>query len=615
MSGGHRDKSESGGGPDPALGAQSPHSQWTGWFAHPQTHAEEPDLRDSASDGSAALDVSPVEVVLRGPDGRRYEQTFVRGDSSIRRPPQHEPADELIVDVEAPGFADVLMFERRLPPGDEPLVGGGFSEMGRPEPPALIERLPDGQDKTPSQLGALISLRPADLEATQVGVSPPEMFRDETEVARKPLAPPPRPSADGADPPMVGAVGLYAPIGRIGASSDSEVILAYAVDLGDSITPVAIRRLLPRDGPDWQGRCARFLADGQIGMSLRHRHLVAVTDYGVDEGIPFIVRELIDGINIRAIKDAAQVRVSPRLVATVGWQVARALEYAHTTRSDTGASLGLVHQEICPTAIFVRSDGLVKLTEVGVTRLPGGEILRSANGGRRGLMGYATPEQLRSQPIDARADLFSLGIVLVELLSQRPLLADGGFSLRDLPGEVDARCRAGAGVPSSLAELLTSMTSLALRERPATTKEVVRGFERSLADLGGPARLDVELGPIFAAKGIKASAPPAPRAARRSEGIAAPRAVAPDVRALSTTGAANSGRASSTDLACTARSPSIARVDRTTKRESAPLAEAVDEAPPSHVRVSLKTWRLLWMTILCLLMTVCTLTVILVLRG
>jgi len=448
-----------------------------------------------------------VDVVVQAPNGRRYRQTFVRGDSSVGQVPRHETLDEgLPVDVDLGAAADVLMFA--LPDEDEPLDPEceqtldeyAFSRTGQLIP--LRSDPPQIQARTAPDFDA-----PAYDPPTEEGINPAEPRLAEPTHA-------PSPSDDLGEetspqvPPMVGELGRYVPVGRIGASTDTEVLLAYAVDTADEMFPVAVRRLIPRDGGDWSGRCARLAADGRVGVSLRHEHLVSVTDFGTDEGAPFVVRELIDGVNIRAINATPDLHITARVAATIGWQVARALEFVHTKLDSSGAPMGLAHQEICPTAIFIRTDGVVKLTEVGVTRVPGLGPLTSHNGGRRGLMGYAAPEQMRGQPLDSRGDLFSLGVVLIEVLTRQPLLINGDLPFEHLEQAVMQRC---AGVqPAGLVALLRGLVSLEPTRRPKTTRAVVRGFELALAELGGPCDLAQELAPIFAAKGLRrpSSAPP-----------------------------------------------------------------------------------------------------------
>jgi hypothetical protein len=154
---------------------------------------------------------------------------------------------------------------------------------------------------------------------------------------------------------------------------------------------------------------ARFFQEAQLGGSLRHRNITTVYDFGVEEGTPYIVQEFLDGEDLdRVIARADGLPLIEKLRVLIG--VAYGLEYAHNA--------GVVHRDVKPRNIRVLSDGTVKIMDFGIARLA---ATGRVHGGRdMGTLAYLAPERILKKPVDARADVFSFGVVAYELLSGRP---------------------------------------------------------------------------------------------------------------------------------------------------------------------------------------------------
>src|SRR3954454_11798195 len=159
----------------------------------------------------------------------------------------------------------------------------------------------------------------------------------------------------------------------------------------------------------------RFRAEAQLAASLNHPHIVTVYDWGEDE-VPFLVLELLEGGSLRGMLDAGQ-RLSPAQAARVGRDVASALQYAHDR--------GIVHRDIKPANLLFDEHGIVRVADFGLARAlaeaswtePAGTVLGTAR--------YAAPEQGTAMRLDGRADLYALGLVLVESVTGAvPLVAD-----------------------------------------------------------------------------------------------------------------------------------------------------------------------------------------------
>ena len=174
--------------------------------------------------------------------------------------------------------------------------------------------------------------------------------------------------------------------------------------------PVAVKLLKPSVTPSSQlGQ--RFIREGALLATLSHQNIPHVYDASADEeGRPFLVMELVEGVTLAALRARAKEAVLPADVAAiVALRVARALEYAHLR--------GVVHRDVKPANVLVGRGGEVKLADFGLARElsdPSAEAL-----GAVGTPAYMSPEQVLGDRLDHRADLFSFGIVLYELLTAR----------------------------------------------------------------------------------------------------------------------------------------------------------------------------------------------------
>ncbi len=160
----------------------------------------------------------------------------------------------------------------------------------------------------------------------------------------------------------------------------------------------------------------RFLAEARVLGRLDHPNIVRVYNVDEDQGTVYIAMEFLEG---EALNDLAKrKRLSPEEIADLGARIAEGLGYAH--------SKGIVHRDVKPGNILVRSDGKPKITDFGIARIEDtAEHLRTQAGEVLGTPAYMSPEQVLSEPVDGRSDIFSLGIILYELCAgERPFRGD-----------------------------------------------------------------------------------------------------------------------------------------------------------------------------------------------
>jgi hypothetical protein len=171
---------------------------------------------------------------------------------------------------------------------------------------------------------------------------------------------------------------------------------------------VALKTLLP-NLEDEQGEIrTRFLREARSAGRLSHPGIVTVFDVGEEAGVAYIAMELLEGKSLLQMMKEGQ-RIPHHTAADLIAQVADALHHAHLH--------SIVHRDVKPGNIVVSSAGRAKLTDFGVAYVPASNVTQ--HGSALGSPRYMAPEQVLGQPIDARADIFSLGVVLYELLARR----------------------------------------------------------------------------------------------------------------------------------------------------------------------------------------------------
>jgi hypothetical protein len=151
----------------------------------------------------------------------------------------------------------------------------------------------------------------------------------------------------------------------------------------------------------------RFFREAQLAGALQHPNITLIFDFGVEDGVPYFVQEFLTGTDLDEM--IAQRRLSLEGVLAVLIQVAAGLEFAH--------SRGIVHRDIKPANVRVLEDGTVKIMDFGIAKSLQAESRLTQTGVALGTAGYLAPEQLSGRPLDARTDIFSLGVMTYELVA------------------------------------------------------------------------------------------------------------------------------------------------------------------------------------------------------
>lgn len=265
------------------------------------------------------------------------------------------------------------------------------------------------------------------------------------EVAAKALA------AAGTAPPAIQKIGRYEVLSLLGQGGMGEVYLALDARLGRKIA----LKLLPAEFTQDAGRVRRFEQEARAASALNHPNIVTIYEIGEADSLHFIATEFIDGLTLR--QRLGQPRLTTREVLGIGAQVAAALTAAHTA--------GIIHRDIKPENVMLRHDGYVKVLDFGLAKLTERQApfnhreaanpdSLTAPGVVMGTVHYMSPEQARGYEVDARSDVFSLGVMMYEMLAGRapftgesasdviaPILRSDPLSLThhlaDIPAELE----------------------------------------------------------------------------------------------------------------------------------------------------------------------------------
>src|SRR5689334_23552384 len=210
----------------------------------------------------------------------------------------------------------------------------------------------------------------------------------------------------------------YRILEKLGAGGMGEVYLAEDMKLGRKI---AIK-ILGQEFTTNRDRLHRFELEASSASNLNHPNILTIHEMAVDDGRHYIATEFIDGVTLRRKMAASQLETPEILDIAV--QVASALEEAH--------SAGIVHRDIKPDNIMVRRNGYVKVLDFGLAKLTekvdrtpsDGEastrvMVQTDAGVVMGTSHYMSPEQARGKPVDARSDIWSLGVVIYEMIAGR----------------------------------------------------------------------------------------------------------------------------------------------------------------------------------------------------
>ena len=277
--------------------------------------------------------------------------------------------------------------------------------------------------------------------------------------------------------------GQYHVIERIAVGGMAEIYLGVAQGVEGFERPVVIKKVRRRFSRDSRFH-AMLVKEAKITGSLNHPNIVQILDLGQNEREEyFIVMEYVEGKDLRTVMDRTEereIRLDWDVVLYIAVEICAALEYAHKKVDEDGRPLHLIHRDVSPSNILISQAGEVKLTDFGIARY-GRDV--SVVGSLKGKLGYMSPEQARTELLDHRSDIFSLGAVMFEILLGRRVF-NGDTDLELLDQVREGRVPRPTAIDSSMPEQLEQILLRALAPDPELRYQsaeemgaAIRGFQ------------------------------------------------------------------------------------------------------------------------------------------
>ncbi|MBW1871320.1 MAG: serine/threonine protein kinase, partial [Deltaproteobacteria bacterium] len=221
--------------------------------------------------------------------------------------------------------------------------------------------------------------------------------------------------------------GKYHLLEKVAVGGMAEVYLAKAFGAAGFERLLIIKKILPHMAEDDEF-ITMFIDEARIASTLNHSNIVQINELGKEDNDYFIAMEFVHGKDLSRIYDhlvSAKQKMPIPLAVLITTRVCEGLDYAHRKADSRGNSLSIIHRDVSPGNILISYDGGIKLIDFGIAKAQN-RMGRTTAGTLKGKFGYMSPEQVRGMPLDHRTDIFSLGILLYEMLTGERLF--GGES-------------------------------------------------------------------------------------------------------------------------------------------------------------------------------------------
>jgi serine/threonine-protein kinase len=286
-------------------------------------------------------------------------------------------------------------------------------------------------------------------------------------------------------------LGRYKLLALLATGGMAEIYLARQTGIQGFERLVVVKKILPQLAKE-QRFLDMFFDEARIAAQLNHPNIVQIYDLGKEDETYFIAMEYLEGESLGyLIREANRAGhdLPPALAAGMIAQVCDGLDFAHNLHDDSGRPLSIIHRDISPQNIIVLFSGGVKLVDFGIAKAAS-QVHQTRVGTLKGKLAYLAPEQIQGKPVDARSDIFSLGVVFWELLTCRRLFkADNEASILQtiVFGEVAPPRRFNPAVSPELEAIVLQALEKDPDRRPPTAGRMAAAIREHLLKAGAAA--------------------------------------------------------------------------------------------------------------------------------
>ncbi len=282
----------------------------------------------------------------------------------------------------------------------------------------------------------------------------------------------------------------YRVIERLASGGMAEVFLAESAGIEGFKKQVAIKRVLPHLS-EKKRFIAMFLDEARLSASLSHSNVAQVFDIGVGDSAYFIVMEYVDGADLKAVIEFMRrenQRFPVESACFIAAKICEGLTYAHELRGTDGTDLQIVHRDMSPPNVLITKHGEIKIVDFGLAKATS-QLEKSEAGIIKGKFSYLSPEAAQGLDVDARTDIFAVGIILWEMLSGRRLfLGDTDYGTVKLvqAAKIPSLHAENPAIPRELDAVLARALARDPAARYSSARDLGRDLTTLLYKLGRP---------------------------------------------------------------------------------------------------------------------------------
>ncbi len=282
-------------------------------------------------------------------------------------------------------------------------------------------------------------------------------------------------------------LGKYTLVRHLATGGMAEIWLAEQAGPGGFNKELVIKQILPHLARD-ESFTKMFLDEARLAAQLSHPKIAQIYELGQAGEEYFIAMEFIDGMDLSDLVEttASRGEVMPLGIASkVIIDVLEALDYAHDYTDRDGTPYNLVHRDVTPHNVIVSNDGIVKLVDFGVAKAKANQS-KTQTGAVKGKYAYMAPEQIQSQEIDRRVDIFAAGVLFYELLAgQKPFGEDLAAVTNILTQPTPSVCAVRTDLPEAVNAVIQKATAKNADDRYIDAHDMLRDVESLLREHAG----------------------------------------------------------------------------------------------------------------------------------